>query len=62
MFDFNALQTQFTILVVHFLRGALAKNCSYPKFWLWFLTIQNTFMLTMFADFYRKAYLRKKQI
>ncbi|CRL05707.1 CLUMA_CG018738, isoform A [Clunio marinus] len=51
---------QFALLFVHFLRGALASNCSYPKFWLWVLVIQNIFMFSMFADFYFKAYMKKK--
>lgn len=60
-FQFLPFQCQFAFLIVHFLRGALAKNCSYPKFWMWTLVIQNTFMFTLFADFYYKAYLKKNQ-
>lgn len=55
------LQFQFSTLLVHFLRGALAENCDFPKTWMWFLVIQNTFMLTLFTDFYRKTYLNKRK-
>jgi len=52
---------QFAILTVAFLRASLSDtpNCTYPKFWLWALAIQNTFFLALFADFYRKTYFRK---
>lgn len=60
-FSIPSFQCQFAFLIVHFLRGALAKNCSYPKFWMWTLVIQNTFMFTLFADFYYKAYVKKRK-
>lgn len=51
--------TQFAILFVHFLYNSLADNCNYPKLILIFLTVQNGFMFALFADFYRKDYLKK---
>ncbi|KAG5674177.1 hypothetical protein PVAND_004160 [Polypedilum vanderplanki] len=52
---------QFAFLLVHYLRGALAVNCTYPKFWLWVMVIQNIFMLSLFGDFYYKAYIKKRE-
>jgi elongation of very long chain fatty acids protein 7 len=53
-------QIQFFVLVIHYLRGALAPNCEYPKFWMWLRIIQNVFMLSLFGDFYYKAYIKKR--
>lgn len=53
------LQIQFAILVVHFFRGVIARDCTFPKFWMWVLMIQNTFMMILFLDFYLKAYFKK---
>lgn len=52
---------QFSFLALHFLRGLLAKNCGYPMIFLWILFIQNSFMLTLFGDFYYKIYLKKEK-
>ncbi|KAL7021733.1 hypothetical protein ACKWTF_011999 [Chironomus riparius] len=52
---------QFVLLLIHYLRATLAHDCKYPKFWLWIMVIQNVFMISMFADFYWNAYIKKKQ-
>ncbi|CAO1336487.1 unnamed protein product [Diamesa serratosioi] len=50
---------QFAILLVHFTIPIFIK-CSYPKFVLFMLVLQNLFMLALFSDFYYKAYIKKK--
>lgn len=47
---------QFAILTFAYLSSAFAENCGFPKVVSWCLVIQNTFMLTLFGDFYVKAY------
>lgn len=37
-------------------------NCGYPKWPIAIMIPQNFFMLALFGDFYRKAYLTKKPI
>lgn len=55
----RVFQIQFAILMVGFGRACFADTCDFPKFWLWTLVIQNSFMFALFSDFYRKTYLRK---
>lgn len=50
---------QFAILFIHFVLNSLAANCNYPRLVLIFLTVQNGFMFTLFADFYREVYIKK---
>lgn len=50
---------QFLLLGLHF-SVAIFADCSYPKLFSIVMAIQNLFMMFMFGDFYRKAYLRKK--
>lgn len=52
----SCFQLQFAVLAVAFSRALLAEACSYPKFWLWMLAVQNTFMFVLFSSFYRKSY------
>lgn len=54
--------TQFAILASAFFIACFSKNCDYPKFWLWVLVIQNFFMFSLFADFYRKTYWKKQNM
>lgn len=54
----GVFQFQFGILAAAFLRASLAAGCTYPKFWLWVLVVQNTFFLVLFTDFYRKTYFK----
>ncbi|XP_050082850.1 elongation of very long chain fatty acids protein AAEL008004-like [Anopheles aquasalis] len=50
---------QFSYLVFHFFRPiVLGVDCGYPRGMMWFAGIQNVFMLILFGDFYRRAYLR----
>ena len=50
---------QFAYNVVHFFRPiVLGVDCGYPRAVMWFVGMQNIFMLLMFSDFYRRAYLR----
>lgn len=51
---------QFLILAVHFGQTLFNADCLYPKPISFIMAIQNIFMLFMFGDFYRNAYLRKK--
>lgn len=54
---------QFFILVIHFgLPLIFVKDCDYPKSLLFCGVTQNLFMLVLFSDFYRRAYLMKKEI
>lgn len=54
-------QFQFAFLDIAFFYATFF-DCGYPKFWLWVLVIQNTFMFALFADFYRRAYFKKAKI
>lgn len=51
---------QFLLLAVHFSVGIFVIDCTYPKFFCIIMAIQNLFMMCMFGDFYRRAYLTKK--
>lgn len=50
---------QFTILIFHF-SVPLFTECDYPKGLLAGIAVQNVFMLTLFGDFYIRAYIKKK--
>ncbi|XP_055380531.1 elongation of very long chain fatty acids protein AAEL008004-like [Condylostylus longicornis] len=50
---------QFSILFVHFSHPLLFGDCKYPKFWMIFGFVQNTFMLILFSDFYYRTYICK---
>ena len=53
---------QFALLIFHYGRPALfGVTCNYPVFWMWMGFIQNLFMFILFADFYYRAYIRKKK-
>lgn len=52
---------QFLLLGLHFSSGIFAYDCTYPKIICIVMALQNLFMMFMFGDFYRKAYLCKKQ-
>lgn len=52
---------QFLLLCLHFVQVIFYADCNYPKLIAFIMTIQNVFMLFMFGDFYRNAYLLKKQ-
>uniref|UniRef100_A0A182MB58 Elongation of very long chain fatty acids protein n=1 Tax=Anopheles culicifacies TaxID=139723 RepID=A0A182MB58_9DIPT len=50
---------QFAYLTFHFFRPiVLGIDCNYPRGVMWFVGVQNVFMLVMFSDFYRRTYLR----
>lgn len=52
---------QFAMLVIIFSYPLMfMKDCNYPSYVLLFGIVQNSFMLVLFADFYRRAYLKKK--
>ncbi|XP_053691107.1 elongation of very long chain fatty acids protein 1-like [Sabethes cyaneus] len=51
---------QFMILMVHFGLPLLLGYCDYPTPILLIGFMQNLFMFTLFADFYVKAYLKKR--
>uniref|UniRef100_A0A8D8ABM4 Elongation of very long chain fatty acids protein n=3 Tax=Culex pipiens TaxID=7175 RepID=A0A8D8ABM4_CULPI len=52
---------QFVILAVYFGQPALrGLDCGIPVYWFWLGMGQAVFMLAMFADFYKKAYLQRK--
>lgn len=54
---------QFLILLVHFGWPLIfEQNCNYPKSLLFCGVTQNLFMVVLFSDFYRRAYLTKKTI
>ncbi|XP_053680964.1 elongation of very long chain fatty acids protein AAEL008004-like [Anopheles nili] len=51
---------QFGYLVFHFFRPILLDiDCGYPRAVLWFVGMQNVFMLLMFSDFYWRTYIRR---
>lgn len=52
---------QFFTFIIIYGRLLFKPDCAYPKFCSYFFVPQNIFMLTLFADFYRKTYLSKKQ-
>ncbi|CAH0391946.1 unnamed protein product [Bemisia tabaci] len=50
---------QFFMLILHFSLPFFQPNCNYPL-WICFIILpQYSFMLVLFADFYRKAYGKK---
>nr|FAA01268.1 TPA: elongation of very long chain fatty acids protein 10 [Ladona fulva] len=49
---------QFALITGHSLQ-LLFRECQYPKFTVGILVPQNLFMLSLFADFYRRTYWRK---
>lgn len=52
---------QFAVVIVIFAYPLVfIKDCDYPSWTLVFGVFQNFFMLVLFSDFYRKAYLKKK--
>lgn len=51
---------QFLMLVIHFMMGLFATECTYPKSISFIMVIQNLFMLFMFGDFYIKTYFKNK--
>ncbi|KAJ8954310.1 hypothetical protein NQ318_005896, partial [Aromia moschata] len=50
---------QFLTFIIIYSRMLLRHDCSYPKLAPYFFVPQNFFMLILFSDFYRKAYLKK---
>lgn len=52
---------QFLLLGLHFSAAIFVTDCVYPKLFCIVMAIQNLFMMFMFGDFYRRAYLRKKE-
>lgn len=51
---------QFLLLGIHFAQTLFNEDCNYPKLISFVMATQNLFMLFMFGDFYRNAYLKKK--
>lgn len=47
---------QFSFLAFHFFRAFIASACDFPKAVSVIFFIQNTFLLCLFGDFYRKVY------
>lgn len=58
---FVFLQIQFLILMVHFGLPLVFGYCNYPVYLLFIGFTQNVFMFTLFADFYVKAYIKKRK-
>ncbi|KAL9697690.1 hypothetical protein quinque_001131 [Culex quinquefasciatus] len=52
---------QFLILMVHFGLPLVFGYCNYPVYLLFIGFTQNVFMFTLFADFYVKAYIKKRK-
>lgn len=53
---------QFLLLGLHFSSGIFAEDCTYPKLFCIIMALQNLFMMFMFGDFYRRAYISKKRV
>uniref|UniRef100_R4G7V2 Elongation of very long chain fatty acids protein n=1 Tax=Rhodnius prolixus TaxID=13249 RepID=R4G7V2_RHOPR len=51
---------QFVITIAHGSIALLNNHCNFPKFLLALFIPQDVFMLALFWDFYKKAYLSKK--
>lgn len=51
---------QFFLIICHFGALLFQPNCKYPRFTAVILIPQNLFMLFLFGDFYRKAYMKMK--
>lgn len=51
---------QFFLIICHFGVLLFQSNCDFPKFSAALMIPQNLFMLILFGDFYRKAYMKKK--
>jgi phosphatidylglycerophosphate synthase len=50
---------QFISLTIYFLH-CLRLDCGYPRVFLWFSVTQGIAFFTLFANFYRITYLKKK--
>ncbi|CAG9817505.1 unnamed protein product [Phaedon cochleariae] len=51
---------QFFVMILIYGRLLFLPDCQYSKLCSYFFVPQNFFMLVLFADFYRKAYISKK--
>lgn len=51
---------QFIILFFHCVMSLCARNCNNSTVFLWIGVAQAVIMLTLFGDFYYKAYIKKK--
>lgn len=51
---------QFVMLFSYCIISILFVECENPKVFLWFGVVQSVIMMTMFSDFYYKAYIKKK--
>lgn len=51
---------QFVILFVYCASSLIFVECDNPKICLWLGCVQSVIMMTMFSDFYYKAYIKKK--
>lgn len=52
---------QFFLIICHYFMIIIHPNCQYPKFPASVIIPQNLFMLLLFTDFYRKAYVQKNK-
>ncbi|EEB15719.1 elongation of very long chain fatty acids protein, putative [Pediculus humanus corporis] len=52
---------QFMAIIFHFTKILFQENCNYPKWAVCLFLPQNFFMLLLFLDFYKKAYLSPKK-
>ena len=48
-------------IIFHFTKILFQENCNYPKWAVCLFLPQNFFMLLLFLDFYKKAYLSPKK-
>lgn len=53
---------QFVLLFSYCTVSICFVDCPNPKIFLWFGVVQSVIMITMFSDFYYKAYIKKKAL
>lgn len=51
---------QFCLILLHFILLLCSVDCGFPKWTAVLMIPQNLFMLILFADFYYKAYMKKR--
>lgn len=51
---------QFFLIILHYAQLAWVEDCGFPLWVAYLMIPQNFFMMTLFADFYYKTYIKKR--
>ncbi|XP_046679316.1 elongation of very long chain fatty acids protein AAEL008004-like [Homalodisca vitripennis] len=52
---------QFGLMTIHMIFAIMSPECGFPRLLCYFVIGQQAFIFLLFADFYRKTYLKKKK-